>query len=275
VLVLLPPSEGKALPTGGPPLDLRSLSLPRLTPARRTVLTALARLCRTDPTTARAVLGLSERQATEVTRNAGLRRAPTAPAAQLYTGVLYGALDHAGADRAVRARLDDWVLVASGLWGMVRLDDRIPAYRLPGGTTLPGPGRLATFWRDPLARALAPMARDDVVLDLRSGTYAAAWAPPPERTVVVRVVHDRQGTRTVASHANKATKGRLLRALATTLVASPDPDTPAALVDAIRAAGLRAETHPRAGAATPLLVDVVVSTPDSRSDGADSPALPH
>jgi cytoplasmic iron level regulating protein YaaA (DUF328/UPF0246 family) len=261
VLVLLPPSEGKAAPSAGPPLDLRALSLPRLTPARRNVLTALTRLCRTEPEVARAALGLSQRQAHEVAADARLRRSPTAPAATVYTGVLFAALDHAGADPAARARLDDWVLVSSGLWGAVRLTDPIPAYRLPGGTSLPGPGRLPTFWREPLARALRPVAQDQVLLDLRSGTYAAMWSPPPARTVVARVVHEEAGVRTVASHANKATKGHLLRALASTLASAPDPQDPDELVDAIRAAGFVAEAQPGARAGAPLVVDVVTPGP--------------
>jgi cytoplasmic iron level regulating protein YaaA (DUF328/UPF0246 family) len=258
VLVLLPPSEGKATPAAGPPLDLRALSLPRLAPTRRRVLAALTRLCRTDPEAARLALGLSQRQAPDVAANARLRRAPVAPAAEVYTGVLFTALDHAGADPGPRARLDAWVLVSSGLWGAVRLTDPIPAYRLPGATTLPGVGRLVTCWREPMARALGPVCRDRVVLDLRSGTYAAMWAPPPASTVVARVVHEAGGRRTVASHANKATKGRLLRALARSLDGEHDPATPDELVDAIRMAGFVAEPQhdPSPG---PLVVDVVVA----------------
>ena len=71
--------------------------------------------------------------------------------------------------RSTQARLADWVLVWSGLWGAVRLTDPIPAYRLSGAVTLPGPGRLAAFWREPLRRALAEPARDGLVVDLRSG----------------------------------------------------------------------------------------------------------
>jgi cytoplasmic iron level regulating protein YaaA (DUF328/UPF0246 family) len=239
-------------------VDLRALSLPRLTPTRRRVLADLTRLCRTDPEAARLALGLSPRQAPDVAANARLRRAPTAPAAEVYTGVLFAALDHAHADAASRARLADWVLVSSGLWGAVRLTDPIPAYRLPGATTLPGVGRLAAGWREPLARALGPLSRDRVVLDLRSGTYAAMWAPPAGSSVVARVVHEAGGQRTVASHANKATKGRLLRALAESLAGQQDPSSPDELVDAIRAAGFAAEPHRMSGPRA-LVVDVVVT----------------
>ena len=132
MLVLLPPSEGKTVPVEGPSLDLAGLSLSALNPARRKVLSSLVSLCRSTPADALEVLGLSAGQAMEVQRNRGLRRAPTAPAWQVYSGVLFAALDVGGADPVARARLTDWVLVWSGLWGAVRLTDPIPAYRLSG-----------------------------------------------------------------------------------------------------------------------------------------------
>jgi hypothetical protein len=260
VLVLLPPSEGKSASTIGPGLDLAQMSLPELTPARTEVLDALTRLAGADPERARKVLGLSPRQRGEVARDAGLRQAPTAAAAAVYSGVLFAALDAPGAPPDVFARLTGWVLVWSGLWGAVRLDDPIPAYRLSGAVTLPGPGRLSTFWRRPLAQALGEVAAGQVILDLRSGTYASTWSGPRDRSVVGRVIHDQDGRRTVASHFNKATKGRLVRALAET---GAQPGSIDELVDAIRAAGFRAELAPaamRAAHGARAILDVVVDT---------------
>lgn len=260
MLVLLPPSEGKTVPADGPALDLAALSLPALNPARRRVLRSLVSLCRSGPADALDVLGLSAGQATEVQRNRVLRKAPTAPAWQVYTGVLFAALDMGGADPTTQARLAEWVLVWSGLWGAVRLADPIPAYRLSGAVTLPGPGRLASYWREPLRKALAEPARDGLILDLRSGTYAASWTGPPERTATVRVIHDRGDRRVVASHFNKATKGRLLRALADCEV---EPGTVDELVDVLRTVGCLVEPAPRpSGGRTSIsrTLDVVVDS---------------
>jgi cytoplasmic iron level regulating protein YaaA (DUF328/UPF0246 family) len=178
----------------------------------------------------------------------------------VYTGVLFAALDMGGADPTTQARLAEWVLVWSGLWGAVRLADPIPAYRLSGAVTLPGPGRLASYWREPLRKALAEPSRDGLILDLRSGTYAASWAGPPERTAAVRVIHDRGDRRVVASHFNKATKGRLLRALADS---EAEPGTVDELVDVLRAVGFRVEPAPRpSGGRTSIsrTLDVVVDS---------------
>ena len=88
MLVLLPPSEGKAAPAAGAPLALDALSLPGLTEARERVLATLVELSAGDPDTAAAVLGLSPGLRGELARNAALRTAPALPAGQLYTGVL-------------------------------------------------------------------------------------------------------------------------------------------------------------------------------------------
>ena len=259
MLVLLPPSEGKTVPDSGPPLDLTALSLPRLNPARRGVLNALVRVCRTDPG-ALGILGLSAGQAAEVARNRGLKKAPTAPAWQVYTGVLFAALGMGEADPRAQARLADWVLVWSGLWGAVRLTDPIPAYRLSGSVALPGPGRLAMYWRDPLRRALAEPSREGLIVDLRSGTYAASWQGPAQRTAAIRIIHEQGERRTVASHFNKATKGRLVRALGE---ADADPATVDELVDVIRGVGFRVEpaaTPPGGRGPTSTMLDIVVNT---------------
>ncbi|KAB1909895.1 peroxide stress protein YaaA [Micromonospora tulbaghiae] len=263
VLILLPPSEGKAEAGTGRRLDLSRLSLTELNPAREAVLTALADLCAgPDETAARIALGLTEGQRGELRRNARLREAATAPAGRLYTGVLYEALGldtlPPDAQRAARRQ----VLISSGLWGAVRLADRIPPYRCPIGARLPGLGALSAYWREALGPVLEPAAGRGPVLDLRSGAYAATWTPRgalAERTVTVRVLHERivdgTPTRSVVSHFNKATKGRLVRDL---LLADARPRTADALVGALRELKYTVEEAPRA-AGRPRQVDLVVT----------------
>jgi cytoplasmic iron level regulating protein YaaA (DUF328/UPF0246 family) len=198
--------------------------MPALTPVREKIVDALSALCAdSDPVRPRAVLGLGPTQDDELRRNAALRTTPALPAADLYTGVLYDALGLATLDAAARRQANRSVLVFSGLWGALKLTDRVPPYRCPVGTNLPGVGGLTPFWRAPLAEALAPTG---VVLDLRSGAYAALWSPPSARTVAVRVLQERDGRRTVVSHFNKATKGRMVRDL---LVSGAAPRSVAAL----------------------------------------------
>ncbi|NUS16252.1 MAG: peroxide stress protein YaaA [Streptomyces sp.] len=245
MLVLLPPSEGKATAARGRPLALDGLSLPGLAAAREAVLDELVALCEGDEDKAADVLGLTPGLRGEIARNAALRTAPALPAGRLYTGVLYDALGLGTLDAAAKRRAGQSLLVFSGLWGAVRLADRIPAYRCSMGVRLPGAGGLAAYWKPHLERELPELAGGGLVLDLRSSAYAAAWRPRGEvgaRTAAVRVLQvtvvDGVERRSVVSHFNKATKGRVVRAL---LAAGARPRTPAALAADLRDLGFTVE----------------------------------
>lgn len=264
MLVLLPPSEGKADGGRGRPFDPDGLSLPELAGARESVLEELTGLCAADEEKAREVLGLSEGLRGEIAKNTRLRTAPARPAAEIYTGVLYDALAPATLSPAAKRRAARSLLVFSGLWGAVGIKDRIPSYRCSGGVRLPGVGALSAHWRRPLADALPRAAGTGPVLDLRSTAYAQMWKPQgelAERTVTVRVLQsavvDGVERRTVVSHFNKATKGRIVRAL---LERGSAPATADALVEAVRGLGYaveEAEQERKPG--RPRALDVVVT----------------
>jgi cytoplasmic iron level regulating protein YaaA (DUF328/UPF0246 family) len=265
VLILLPPSEGKTAALAGAPVDPAALWLPKLAPARRRVLGRLVAMCRRGSArgvaASLATLGLSAGQADEIARNAGLPDAPAAPAAEVYTGVLYESLGAGTLATGPRAWLDERAVAFSGLWGVLRLTDRIPAYRCSVGVSLPAVGGLTPYWRRVLSPALDAAAADGPVLDLRSGAYAAMWAPGAAlaaRTAAVRVLHERVvdgvARRAVVSHFNKATKGRLVRALA---VAGAAPGSVDELVGVLLDLKFTVEERP-AVASRPRQLDVVV-----------------
>jgi uncharacterized protein len=233
VLILLPPSEGKASEGTGDRLELDTLSFPDLTSPREKVLDALIELSRSQE--AQTVLGLSDGQAAEIDKNRVLRTAPTLPTAELDTGVLYDNLGLATLGAPARRRADEAVIVFSGLWGAVRLTDRVPPYRLSMGVKLPPMGGLATFWRPALTATLDASA--GLVVDMRSATYAQAWQPG-ERAVAVRVLRETAGRRTVVSHMAKATRG----AVARSLVESPtQPENARELAEILSALGHETE----------------------------------
>ncbi|MEV8536536.1 peroxide stress protein YaaA [Streptomyces sp. NPDC051211] len=263
MLVLLPPSEGKAAGGSGAPLKPEGLSLPGLAGARAAVLDELVDLCGGDELKAREVLGLSEGLRGEVAKNAELRTAAARPAGEIYTGVLYDALGLADLPAPARALAEEWLLVFSGLWGAVRITDRIPSYRCSMGVKLPGLGALGAYWRTAMAEVMPEAAGDGLVLDLRSSAYAAAWKPkgePAGRTATVRVLHsqvvDGVEKRSVVSHFNKATKGRLVRDL---LLAGAVPADPAELVVALRDLGYVVEADAPAKPGKAWALDVVVT----------------
>jgi len=258
VLILLPPSEGKDAPAKGPRLALSRLSFPGLDATRIEVLDALTSLCSGPAAKARTVLGISARQDAELERNRALRTGPTAPAGQIYSGVLYDALGLATLGQRARARASADLAICSALFGLVRVSDPIPAYRLSGDASLPGLGRLATVWRDPLSEAIAGAGARGVIVDLRSSAYVALGPVPADlagRTVVARVLQDKGGRRTIVSHHNKATKGRIVRGL----LEQPRAHSAEDLAGALTAAGYRAELQPPRKGGAPWTLDVIVT----------------
>ncbi|MGC0367887.1 YaaA family protein [Microbacterium sp. SLBN-111] len=215
MLVLLPPSETKRPGGDGPSLDLDGLALPSLREPREQVVAGLVELSADEEASAR-VLKLSARRLHEVADNAALRSAPTLPAVDRYTGVLFDALDAETLDEPARAWLGAHVLIHSAPFGPVGALDGIPPYRLAASTSLPGLPSLRKIWADAVTAAIRD-ARPEFVLDLRSEAYAALGPVPADvASVYVRVVSEGgDGVTRALNHFNKKAKGMFTRSLAT------------------------------------------------------------
>lgn len=190
----------------------------------------------------REILGISPGLAEWVDRNAQLDSSPTAPAALIYSGVLFGELGLTEMSDAEFGLAKDRLLIFSALFGALRPDDQICCYRLSGGVELPDIGRVTKFWREPLAEMMTGASQDRLVVDMRSSPYTGMWSPTPdqrEMCVVVKVWQESaSGQRTAVSHHNKASKGQLARQLATSPTAPGDASH---LLELVTAQGWRAE----------------------------------
>lgn len=188
-VLLLPPSEGKALDGDGAPWSTGTMADAALDRHRRTVLAAARR----DGATKRA--------------------APTLPAIARYTGVLYRELDWPSLPAAARRRGEAQVRTLSGLWGLVAPGDPIPHYRLKASARLGDLGVLASWWRPRLEPVLAELTAGRVVWDLLPIEHArmTTWRDgdeAPAQRITVRFV-DASGA--TVSHWNKLLKGALVR----------------------------------------------------------------
>ncbi len=242
MLILLPPSEGKTpAPKRRRPVDVSALSFPDLTDARVQVGDALAAVsARSD---ALEVLGVGASVEVDVRANIDLWSAPAAPAGQIYSGVLYDALDLATVSPQARRRATNCVLVVSALWGAMRLTDRVPAYRLSMTVDLPGIGPLARFWRPHLESVLDSSSERTVAVDCRSAPYRAAWPGDPTRTVHISVLS--ADSRTAVSHMAKHTRGLVARHLCAR--SGTQPRSPERLAEAVGEVFECALTPPRTG----------------------------
>jgi cytoplasmic iron level regulating protein YaaA (DUF328/UPF0246 family) len=201
----------------------------------------------TDPAKLLGVGGAALDAAVEADRR--VRRAPTMAAIERFTGVLYEALDAASLRARERRRLDESVVILSGLFGALAPSDPIPDHRLKMSAALPELGRLSTWWRPHLDAALEPLVRGATVWDLLPTEHAAALTvtrTEPARRIVVRFLDDveRDGSRRLVtvSHWNKLLKGSLVRHLLSTGLDDPD--------------GLRRFDHPQGHAHRPELTTV-------------------
>ncbi|MCX6404451.1 MAG: peroxide stress protein YaaA [Actinobacteria bacterium] len=254
-IVLLPPSESKLSPVSGAKLHLESLQYSELTQKRTKAITELMKLSSGKQPKALSVLGISKKQEFELIRNQNLLTAPTAPAWQIYSGVLFEALDAQSLTSAQLKKLCELTYVQSALFGLVSFGDLIPAYRLSGDSMLPKVGSLPKFWGSACTELLAQ--ESGLIIDLRSGTYTKLGPLPVGATSVIPKILQRMksGPPKIVSHHNKATKGRILRAIAQSKSTVKSIDD---LVKIITELGADVEIKASAKVAGPVVLEVVV-----------------
>lgn len=188
MLILLPPSEGKNQPVSKAKVNLAKLVF------------------------AKELLEIRSRLLTK-----SLAATPAAKAMDVYTGVLYQALDWKSLGATAQARGEKSVLITSAIFGVLRPSDLIPNYKAKIKTS---------DWKAALRPALDGL-NADLVIDCRSSTYAGIWQSPPAITVAVRVFKKENGKISVITHLSKKYRGELTRVL---LKASKSPRTPAELL---------------------------------------------
>jgi len=210
LVVLLPPSEGKAIGGDGPAWTADTGQFAALARQRARIGSALARARGGNE----RLLGVGGAHLDRArVANCELKTGPPSrPAAERYTGVVYDHLDLASLSRTARQRASASIIVLSGLLGAVGIDDPTPDYRLKMGASLAPLGKLSSWWRPTLSAALNERLAGCFVVDLLPQEHRAAWLPEPGGCTLVKVSFvERDGK--VAGHDAKAAKGLLVRHL--------------------------------------------------------------
>lgn len=201
MIILLPPSEGKAAGGSGhwEPSSGRFGSA--LVEQRKLVCDGLKDV---DANALKVRGKLAERA---LRSNAMLIGAPALPAAARYNGVVYKHLDFPSLEGLARRRALSNIVVVSGLGGLFSFSDPVPEYRASVTTRVGELGVLSSFWVEHLPRVFDLL--QGPVVDLLPAQYRKCVSLFGERVVIDLV--DPDGV--AGSHNAKAQKGRLAREL--------------------------------------------------------------
>ena len=134
-------------------------------------------------------------------------------ASNIYSGVLYNALDYTSLSTAAQLRANSSIVIISAAFGAIRLTDIIPYYKFKIDPAT---------WKKPLSIALFGLD-NELVIDCRSSTYATVWTPDPLKTVGIRVFKKVAGQLKVITHMSKLTRGEVTRYLVSQ---AKNPQTP-------------------------------------------------
>lgn len=206
MLILLPPSETKRPGGVGVSIDRAAIIWAALDGTRAEVIAALEAVS-ADEELAVQALKLGTRSAADAAKNLSLWTAPTMPALERYTGVLYDALDYQSLSTAALKRAGEKLFIQSALFGLVPAMEQIPDYRLSADSKLPGLN-LRAIWE---AAHLTVWPRmHGPILDARSESYAALNPVPKGRESYFLEVRD-QSLGKALNHFNKKAKGAFVR----------------------------------------------------------------
>ena len=168
----------------------------------------------------------------EVARNTWLREVPAMPASDVYSGPLHQGLAASTLSPTALERARQAVVVTSALWGLLRLHDRIPPYRLFLFSRLVGLERTDAVWRAVLPDVLASAAEGvGLILDLRSPESQMIGKPTGAggRTVTLQIEQRGLGGR-IGDVVAKRLRGEAAHLLLESGVDPSEPDELAAIL---------------------------------------------
>lgn len=166
------------------------------------------------------LLGVSENLAQlNYSRFADWSRAESKQAALAYSGPAFQGLNAASLDAKAWQRLQERLVILSGLYGVARGNDKIKPYRLCMGTKLVGPNdeaNLYSFWRETItAQVLQSVCKGGLVVNCASQEYSKAVDFKTLRSAGLRVVDCSflHCGRTISVYAKRA-RGLMVRFIA-------------------------------------------------------------
>ncbi len=204
--ILLAPSETK-LEGGKENFDLESLLFSELTPTRKILLHKYINILqKNDQSELSKIFGLKKERDINY-HNKEIIHELTMKAIERYTGVAFDYLNYRELENEEKMYIDNNVILCSNLFGFLRADDMIPAYKLKQGVAL-GNLKPEKLYKEQ-SHLLEAYLQDEDILDLRAGFYDKFYKPTKNYTTLKFIKNGK-----VVSHWAKAYRGIVLREVA-------------------------------------------------------------
>ncbi|MDP8242536.1 MAG: peroxide stress protein YaaA [Candidatus Hinthialibacter antarcticus] len=199
IIILIPPSEGKAPGGEGKPIQ-----------PNKDAREMLKRLHGYDGEWGKLLGVKGKALDAALEANASILKSPTLPAIERYSGVVYDGIDYASMKASARRTFDERVRIVSALFGLVQPQDLIPNYKLKIDKL-----NAAAYWKPIIVKQL----KDSFVIDLLPQAHHKAVGYPDG--IRVDFVCEKNGKRKPAGHFGKLIKGRFVRWLCENKLADP------------------------------------------------------
>ena len=131
------------------------------------------------------------------------------PAISRYSGVMYNAIDYLWMSESWKKYFSDNFLILSGMYGILRPEDRIGNYKLPIETKW-----LYNFWWDSITQELNNL-RADVIVDFLPNSYKKMvdWKKLDAKILRVEFMHTKHGEIKKMTHGVKKVKWEYINTL--------------------------------------------------------------
>ncbi len=224
-VLIIPPSESKSCGAKGSTFaetrkSRKTNSFPDLDEPRTVLINYLQALIERGQAMDRIFEANGTALTEAVAWNRALLNAPVIPARDLYTGVMYKAIDYKTLAAREKKLFDQQTLIVSGLFGLLRPSDLVPPYKLKISANLGGlVGKLPNYWRRPVSELLRREVRGKVVWDFLPDQHRRVWdntgevAARHQVKFVKRIIRSGVAEFKTISHHSKALKGALIRHL--------------------------------------------------------------
>ncbi len=140
---------------------------------------------------------------------------PVHKAMDAYTGYMFKMMDKPSLSDEALSYIERHLMIVSGLYGLVRMTDKIGHYRLPMGVKVDNTP-LSQYWEDTLTDAL----KDEFVIDLLSQEYRDAFHMNDLDSVTIDFVEIKEGNEHRPAMMLKKCRGLMVRACAQNFIQS-------------------------------------------------------